>query len=254
MVKYLNNIGIGTTGTTGHNIQEDLSKDCNVCEETDKIYTILEEIQILQQETVGGCVTIKEEELKEIYDRFILPYINCDIQNIGSLNDVIRLRDSIKIELEKVKTDKSKYMLTILNDILTVIINARNDKIEIIKCNNQIKTLYEKYNTCKIEVINLEHRVRDLSGEGLGEGNARGMMGGGASIVIRKIKPLIYLTALFNVEQAWYKYLYPGCAIDPDNYKLTQQYVASFCDKTEARNELYKLLDEKYKGDDGKWI
>jgi len=252
MVKYLNEITTETTHTTGH-LLNGSSKDCNVCEETDKIYSILEEIQILQQETASGCVTIKEEELKEIYERFILPYINCDIGNIGSLNDVIRLRDSIKVELEKVRTDKSKYMLTILNDILTVIINARNDKIEIIKCNNQLKTLYEKYNSCKIKVINLEHRISDLTGEGLEEGSARGMMSGGATIEVIKIRPLIYVTALFNIVQAWYKYLYPDCAIDPDNYKLTQQYVASFCDTTEARNELYKLLDEKYKDDEGKW-
>jgi hypothetical protein len=250
MVKYLNASNIETNQTTGHILN---SKDCNVCEETSKIYSILEEIQDMQQETSSGCVTIKEEELTEIYDKFILPYIDCNINNIGSLNDIIRLRDSIKIELEKVKTDKSKYMLNILNDILTVIINARNDKIEIIKCNNQLAILNEKYNACKIEVINLKHKISDLTGESLQHGNARGYLGGSANIQVLKIKPLIYITALFNIVEAWYKYLYPGCGIDPDKYKLTQQYVASFCDHTEARNELYKLLDEKYKDDQGEW-
>lgn len=251
MVKFLNVSNAETNQTTGHIIN---SKDCNVCEETSRIYSILEEIQDMQQETSSGCVTIKEEELTEIYDKFILPYIDCDINNIGSLNDIIRLRDSIKIELEKVKTDKSKYMLNILNDILTVIINARNDKIEIIKCNNRIKTLYKKYNTCKIEVIRLEHKINDLTDDSFSGSNARGSLNGSISIKLRKFQPLMYFAALINLTEAWYKYLYPDCNIDPDKYKLTQDYVASFCSNEEAKNELYKLLDEQYKDEEGNWI
>jgi hypothetical protein len=254
MVKFLNKITLKSNLTTGHLINYSSKiENCDLCEETTKIYSILEEIKRVQKECCNGNgISLDEEHLVEIYERFIIPYINCDIAKIGSINDVIRLREHIKEELEKVTNENSKYILNILNDILTVIINAKNDKIEIVKLKNELIVLKEKYRKCKENEMILKRELDKCNGVKNKSNGA--LFSGSLGIKYTRLPPLIYFTACINLTQAWYKYLYPGCQIDPDNYKLVKDYIASFCSNEEAKKELMRLIYDKYKDDNGKWI
>ena len=222
---------------------------CDLCEETQKIYDVVKDIQSLQLETAQGYIPVDEQDLQDIYDKFITPYLNCEPYKVGSIQEAIRLREIIDKEIESAKTEKAKFMLNILKDVLTVTLNARNDKITIIQLEQQIKTLQEKYKNCTTTVEKLQLEIDLLMNDGdvtkVGAGVTRGKL----SITTKKIRPIIYFTARFNLVEAWYQYLYDTCHIDPDKYAATIAYVKSFECKGDAYKKLIELLDEKYAED-----
>ena len=262
MVKTINSSSIlvsttghfisGTSSSTGQGLGSGFNfgdNSCNICDETEKIYDVVKEIQSLQLESSQGYITVDEQDLQDILDNFITPYNNCEPYNIGSIEEAIRLREIIDKEIESAKTEKAKYLLNILKDILTVTLNARNDKISLIQYEQQVKTLQEKYKKCQDTVKKLEIKIDLLNNDGdiskVGAGEMRGKL----AITTKKIRPIIYFTARFNIVEAWYQYLYESCNIDPDKYAATIAYVKSFDCKEDAYKKLIELLDEKYAED-----
>ena len=53
------------------------------------------------------------------------------------------------------------------------------------------------------------------------------------------------MQARFDIDRAWYLYLYGNCLIDPEKYQSTILYVRSFGTLQNAYCKLIELLDEK---------
>jgi hypothetical protein len=267
MVRIFNSTDSASVSTTGHKVniitptghgisRSDQTlinsivseiKDCikiSEISEISDIYTLLKEVQQFQIESAQGFVPISETDLNDIYDHFVKPYIECEIYEIGSIVDVIRLNKIINEQISVAKTPKAKLMLEILRDIMTVVVNARNDKVGLIQYKNQISLLDSKYKECNIEVIRLRQRIEDLLSDN--KEIQMGVLKGKLGINVRKFKPTIYMQARIDIDRAWYYYLYPGCIEEPDKYQSTIAYVRSFGTLKNAYDTLINLLDEKY--------
>lgn len=267
MVRIFNSTESSSVSTTGHlvniitptghgistsdqtlitSIVSELKEFIKIAEITQitDIYTLLKEVQQFQLESTQGFVPISETDLTDIYDNFVKPYIECEIYEIGSIVDVIRINKIINEQIAIAKTPKSKLMLEILRDIMTVVVNARNDKVGLIQYKNQISLLDSKYKECNIEVIRLRQRIEDLLSDKTH--NQTGVFEGKLGITVRKFKPTIYMQARIDLDRAWYYYLYPGCIEEPDKYQSTIAYVRSFGTFKNAYDTLINLLDEKY--------
>ena len=220
-------------------IEVNLQKNNEIC-------LIVQEIRQFQLDNSNsGCyLPIEEKDLNEIYDLFIRPYLECEIYEIGTIMDVIRLNNIIDEQIAIAENDRIKLILKILRDITTVIINARNDKITINQKNNQISLLDAKYKECNIEVIKLRNRIEFLVTGQKFRGN---VLEGSISMKLKKFKPMIYFQARIDIDQAWYAYLYPGCLMDPKKFQSTIAYVRSFGTLQNAYSTLIKLLDEQFK-------
>ena len=105
---------------------------------------------------------------------------------------------------------------------MTVIINARNDKITINQKKNQISLLDAKYKECNIEVIKLRNRIEFLVTGQKFRGN---VLEGSISMKLKKFKPMIYFQARIDIDQAWYAYLYPGCLRSGSIYDCIRSFV-----------------------------
>ena len=217
-------------------IEVNITKNTKICE-------LVEEIRSFQLENAQGYVPIEENDLLDIYENFILPYINCEVYLMGGITSVIRLNKIIDDQIAIAVTERAKLMLKILKDIMTVLINARNDKVGLIQYQNRITKLEGKYNDCQVEVINLRHKIELMLDQ---TPRTYGLFKGTLGIKLKKIKPFIYMQARFDIDRAWYMFLYPGCAIDPQKYAATITYVRSFGTLQNAYSALLKLLDEQF--------
>lgn len=228
------------------------NNNCDLCEETSKIMDIVNDIKSVQSETAQGCITLNDDDVDSLYNNFISPYLNCDLGGIGNILEIIRLRDLINYEIDKAKLEKTKTLLKIMKDILTVIINAKNDKYELDIFKKRVNYYKELYLESLKKITLLETQIKVLNGD---KSDFGVKIKGTTNITLTKFKPLIYFTALFNCERAWYLYMYEDCKnIDPDKYKETINYITTkFSCKKDAYDELIKLLDEKYKNEDGSW-
>lgn len=263
MVKIFNRTERGSSGTTGHFIDLDRTTGHGLDSDTQSIVdSVVEELKeilpqtqfVLSPSSVDQLIKeirvysecylpIEESDLNEIYDNFVKPYVECEIYEIGSIVDVIRLNQILDEQIEAVDSERTKLILKILRDIMTVIVNARNDKISIVQYTNQISTLEEKYRTCNIEVIRLRRQVEALLND---EEVTYGVFKGNISVKTKNIKPFIYLQARIDIDRAWYQYLYPGCQIEPKKYQSTIAYVRSFGTLNNAYQTLVSLLDKKF--------
>ena len=185
---------------------------------------------------------IDDDELVCIYEKFIKPYIECEVYKMGSILDIIRINKIIDPQIENATNPKIKYILQILRHILTVLLNAQRDFINVERYKKEINVIREKYNKCQNEVYKL---IRELD---LLKGNEKlsFALSGGITLKTRKIKPLIYIQAKLDIDRAWYIYLHGDCKLDPDLYSSTITYVRSFGTRENAYNTLIELLDEKY--------
>ena len=71
-------------------IEVNLQKNNEIC-------LIVQEIRQFQLDNSNsGCyLPIEEKDLNEIYDSFIRPYLECEIYEIGTIMDVIRINNII---------------------------------------------------------------------------------------------------------------------------------------------------------------
>lgn len=217
-------------------IEANAAKNTQICE-------IVMAIQAFQLENAQGFVPIEESDLLDIYESFIKPYVECEIYLMGGINDVIRLHKIIDDQIAIATTERAKLMLKILKDIMTAIINARNDKVGLIQYKNQVSNLESKYNECKIEVINLRDKIERLLNE---EPTTYGVFRGKLGMSVKNLKPMIYSQARFDIDRAWYQFLYPGCSLDPEKYQATIIYVRSFGTLKNAYDTLVTLLDQHF--------
>lgn len=187
---------------------------------------------------------IEDSELEFIYEDMIKPYIDCEIDRMGGILDVIRVNNIITDLIANATDDRSRLILNIFKDIMTVLINARNDKTNLRVTNMNLETIKYKYQECTREVISLKRQLEFiLNNKPIGYGKFKGDL----TMKLKKLKPTIYIQARFDIDRAWYIYLHGDCIIDPQKYQTTISYVRSFGTLQNAYCTLINLLDEKYK-------
>ena len=237
--------------TTGHNITSNMSviqKDVSKLKEDilflkEKNEELVLCIEELKKGNNGTFIPIEEDDLNFIYDNLIKPYIDCEYHLMAGIIDVIRINNILSNLIKNTNNSKNKIILNIFKDIMTVLINARNDKTSIDVINTNLSFIKTKYKECTKEVIKLKKKLEFLTKD---KPYAFGVFDGEISIKVKKLKPTIYMQARFDIDRAWYLYLYGNCLIDPEKYQSTILYVRSFGTLQNAYCKLIELLDEKY--------
>lgn len=211
----------------------------------EKLCLILMRIQSLEEITIGGGVLpIPMEQLTEIYDCFIKPFVDCEFYRMGNILKVIEVNKMLCALLENPDiNEKTKLVINMLKDVMTAVVNARNNFINQIRLEKQMKQLREKYSKCSYMVATLEAKIQDLLEN---EEYTIGQLRGKVNIKLWKPPPFIYSQARFDIDRAWYQYLYETKKLDPDKYSATISYVRSFGTRQAAYDELIRLLDERY--------
>ena len=193
----------------------------------------------------NGMLPITEDDLNIIYECFILPYIQCEIYRMGSIKQLIDLNVILNGLIKTTTSPKTKLVLMMFKDMLCVLNNARNEHMKFIAIENQLKQLREKYNKCHLLVDQLKQKIEDITNDT--KGSIIACFTGRLDIQLWKPPRFEYLQAKFNLDMAWYKFLYNTDKVDLDKYHATVAYVRSFGTKEKALKELYALLDDKFK-------
>ena len=192
-----------------------------------------------------GMLPITEDDLNVIYECFILPYIQCEIYRMGTIKQLIDLNIILNGLIKTTTSPKTKLVLVMFKDMLCVLNNARNEHVKVIAIENQLKLLRTKYNQCHELVDTLKQKIEDIRNDN--KGNILACFSGKLSVNLWKPPRFEYFQAKFNLDMAWYKFLYNTDKVDLDKYQATVAYVRSFGTKEKAMQELYALLDEKFK-------
>lgn len=192
-----------------------------------------------------GMLPITEEDLNIIYECFIIPYIQCEIYRMGTIKQLIDLNTTLNGLIKCTTHPKTKLVLMMFKDILCVLSNARNEHMKFIAVETQLKTLRDKYNKCHLLVDKLEQKIQQMNDDD--SENISAALHGNLGITMWKPPRFAYLEARFNLDMAWYKFLYNTDKIDLDKYNATVAYVRSFGTREKAQKELFNLLDEKFK-------
>lgn len=194
---------------------------------------------------IDGILPIKESELDEIYNSFIMPFIACEFYKIGTMSQVVNLDKVIKCLIEGVKSAKTKLVLIILKDLLPAILNTRNVFIDNLRLRKETNELQIKYEKAKELIIQLENKIKRL--EDTDPSALPTIIGGNLQFETWKPPNFLYIQAKFNLELAWYQFLYNTTKIDTDKYGATVAYIASYDSRENAYNTLINLLDQKFK-------
>ena len=192
-----------------------------------------------------GMLPITEEDLNIIYECFIIPYIQCEIYRMGTIKQLIDLNIILNGLIKTTSSPKTKLVLIMFKDVLCVLNNARNEHMKFIAIETQLKTLRDKYNKCHLLVDKLEQKIQQMNDDD--SENISAALHGNLGITMWKPPRFAYLEARFNLDMAWYKFLYNTDKIDLDKYNATVAYVRSFGTREKAQKELFNLLDEKFK-------
>lgn len=223
-----------------------LASDLKIVNMFSQVNCELDKIKIqINMKYENGMLPITEDDLNIIYESFIIPYINCEIYRMGSIKQLIDLNVILNGLIKTTTAPKTKLVLMILKDMLCVLSNARNEHLKYISIENQLKQLRDKYNKCHLLVDELEKKLAALTSND--DGSLGSTFQGKLGITMWKPPHFEYIQARFNLDMAWYKFLYNTDKIKLDRYHATVAYVRSFGTKERARNELFALLDEKFK-------
>jgi hypothetical protein len=191
-----------------------------------------------------GMLPISEDDLNIIYDCFIVPYIQCEIYRMGSIKKLIDINTILNGLIQTTTSPKTKLVLVMLKDMLCVLNNARNEHMKFVSVENQLKHLREKYYKCNNLVAQLEKKIEQMNSD---NNNASGCLPGKVEITLWKPPRFAYIQAKFNLDMAWYQFLYNTDKVDLDKFQATIAYVRSFGTREKAEKELFRLLDEKFK-------
>ena len=191
-------------------------------------------------ESIQKIPTIPENEIENIYENFIDPYINIGPYKLPGFPEFQRLISLIDNELENIGT-KPDYKLKLFRGILDALVRGRSMYFYDLQLEGEVCNLRKK-------ICELEGLVQKYSTElALCQGNENGFaMAGSVGIRLKKPKNLIYAQALLNINMAWYIYLYNTKKIEYDKYQGVIEFIKEKSKKV-AYDELIVILDEKYK-------
>tara|TARA_B110001469_G_scaffold124549_1_gene138419 strand:+ start:4939 stop:5628 length:690 start_codon:yes stop_codon:yes gene_type:complete len=191
-------------------------------------------------------IPIDSKTIDAVYFKFVKPFIDKSPLYIGSVNDLLPIYESIVEQMETIPMGNVRSTLLVFKDMLTIIICAQQNYFDYIRCQNELKSLREKYNLSQETIYELEQKIIFLEKDEEERNITTGFIKGTLGITVKKLKPMIYTQALLDLDVAWFKYLHNYANFEPSLFISTQNYVKSLGTKEEAYNELIRLLDEKY--------
>ncbi len=137
-------------------------------------------------------------------------------------------------------------MLLILEDIMTILVQARDIYFDNLKFQREVYVLRVKYQNSQNKIQDLTQQILILEAA-LPDAEKNLTLTGSLGIKINQPKNLIYAQAILNINLAWYYYLHMKKVIDPKLYMATVQYIKTM--GANAYDNLIVLLDERYNTD-----
>lgn len=193
--------------------------------------------EVINEVIDGRQLGIDPEQLDNIHFNYVVPFLEISPITGGSA----KLLNTLIAELDKVleKPCGSQRIIRSFKDLLLVL---KEGKINYIQYLTQVRKRQEIENTLKRFAFKI-HCLEQILQEIVSGGS---LMDGTVCIKINKPKPAIYALAIFNLFDAWYKFIYPGCEIDRSKLIPIVDYVKNLGSEEHGREELYKILDVVY--------
>ena len=172
--------------------------------------------------------TKPDQAENKIYKDFIDPYKNIGINGLPSMDVFMQICRILNKKYDKTKCIKYK----IYDELLTIVFDNKNIFYDKISLQNELEALMEKYNIALETIKDLTPPLKTTT-----------QLDGIVNIEAKNMKPFIYTTALINIYQAWYLYLYDTMRFEPKMIGVID-YVDSL--KEHAYTALIEKLDRKY--------
>lgn len=189
---------------------------------------------------------ISKDDLDNIYDNYIKTLIDKNPLYMDSNKELENLACIFYNSYLKETNDLLKCLLLILSDITNVLAKSKQYYLDKMICDNNYKALEEKYKLSEEEVQKLKELVNSLQNSEKSFTQLQGSL----SYKLISVKNPIYILAKFNIEHAWYHYIYgsePGDFIDLKLLSSIKEYLMSkYPTKNHAYNHLILLLNKKF--------
>jgi hypothetical protein len=127
-----------------------------------------------------------------------------------------------------------------LKDLLLVLKEGKLYYIEYLKEKRKAEEVMNALDKMAFKVRCLEQILAEVTTNNT-------FQSGHMSMKVNKPKPAIYALAIFDLYEAWYRFLFPGTTIDNEKLHSVIDYVMSVGTEEEGRLELYNILDVVFK-------
>lgn len=193
--------------------------------------------EVINEVIDGRQLGVDPEVLDDIHFNYVKPFLEISPITGGSA----KLINSLIEDLDNVlaKSCGSQRIVRSFRDLLLVL---KEGKINYIAYLTQVRKSQEIHNTLKrfaYKVHCLEEVLQEIVSGG-------GILDGKVNLKIQKPKPALYALAIFDLYNAWYRFLYPNCKVDRDKLLPIVDYVRDLGSEESGREELYKILDIVY--------
>ena len=195
----------------------------------------------------GDLSHLSKDDLNDLYKNYIEPSVEKNPLFMGSPAGLVELAGTYyNLYLEE-KNDFVKCILQILSEITNVLACSKTYYFDKSIIQGQYDDIKQKYELQITEIATLKERINVLEN---GESRATTGLIGTSKHSLVMLKNPIYLMAKFNLERAWYYYIYKKETSDKVDLKLLAQ-IRDYLRKTyENKNLAYKklveLLDERF--------
>lgn len=189
---------------------------------------------------------ISTTDLNALYYEFVEPFVEEGPFTMGSISDLNDIYTRIYTLIMSSTANQNDLTLLILEDIMTILVQARDIYFDNLKFNREVCILRIKYQNSQIKIQDLTQEILSLEAA-LPNAPKNITLTGSLGIKINQPKNLIYAQAILNINLAWYYYLHMKKIIDPRLYMATVQYIKTM--GANAYDNLIVLLDERYNTD-----
>jgi hypothetical protein len=182
-------------------------------------------------------------DLNALYYEFVEPFVEQGPFSMGAIVDLNDIYTRIYTLIMSSTANQTNLTLLILEDIMTILVQARDIYFDNLRFQREIQILRVKYQNSQTKILDLTQELLNL--EAALPGAAKNLsICGSLGIKIKQPKHLIYAQAILNINLAWYYYLHMKQGIDPRLYMATIQYVKTMGNN--AYDNLIVLLDERF--------
>jgi len=183
---------------------------------------------------------ITNADLNILYYEFVGPFVNQGPFSMGPISDLNDIYTRVYTLIIASVANQNNVLLLILEDIMTILVQARDIYFDNLKFQREIQILRVKYYNSEQKILNLTQQLLECE-----DAPNNLALTGSLGIKINQPKNLIYAQAVLNINLAWYYYLHMKRTIEPKLYMSTIQYIKAM--GTNAYANLIVLLDERYK-------
>jgi hypothetical protein len=183
-------------------------------------------------------------DLNALYYEFVDPFVEQGPFSMGAIVDLNDIYTRIYTLIMSSTANQNNLTLLILEDIMTILVQARDIYFDNLKFQREIQILRVKYQNSQTKILDLTQELLNLEAA-LPNAPKNLALTGSLGIKINQPKNLIYAQAVLNINLAWYYYLHMKRVIDPRLYMATVQYIKTM--GANAYDNLIVLLDERYK-------